>query len=440
MAELAARAGKRVALVERNEKVCTEASGAHHGWFHFGSLYSIFPNNQFMRTMVGGIDDLLDYYRGFPGLNVAIDEHGRLKLGNSAGAWIRDEPIEYIVAARNDPDFDLRRFTSMRDYLRKVAFTLGWDLTIKQFISRHQRFHKFDWRQGPASMHIPKAGWLDYSREVIHKPKDFGCVIDPDTHFKVIGFDRPMNARTIAKDLLASFVAQGGTLMRSCAFTGYERRGSLVAISTQGSTLEAENLVIAAGRWLNDVSGIRTSVVASPLLVAYPRVCEINWARLTPFTDRTINHLKHYANGQPYSLIGGGYFAAPDDQAAVEAAKRNLLRTAEHVFPQLRKCSVKEIYVSYKTEIVAKLGERNYQYFIRQHDRNVYALVPGKFSLAFSLAVNAFKQIYGEEPSRTPPRRPDTNIDALVYVPLHEQLVQKHLHSVGDRRHAVTGT
>jgi glycerol-3-phosphate dehydrogenase len=42
--EIFARSGRSVVLIERNDCLCGEASAAHHGWFHFGSLYSIFSS------------------------------------------------------------------------------------------------------------------------------------------------------------------------------------------------------------------------------------------------------------------------------------------------------------------------------------------------------------------------------------------------------------
>ena len=38
------------------------------------------------------------------------------------------------------------------------------------------------------------------------------------------------------------------------------------------------------------------------------------------------------------------------------------------VFPKLREANALETYLGYKTEIVAKSGERDYQYFIREVD------------------------------------------------------------------------
>jgi choline dehydrogenase-like flavoprotein len=93
VAEVFARCGHSVVLIERGERLCQEASAAQHGWFHFGSLYSILPQNQFLRTMVGGVEDLIAYYGGFPGMNIAVDRDGRLIFPSAPGAWFRDEPI-----------------------------------------------------------------------------------------------------------------------------------------------------------------------------------------------------------------------------------------------------------------------------------------------------------------------------------------------------------
>ncbi len=60
---------------------------------------------------------------------------------------------------------------------------------------------------------------------------------------------------------------------------------------------------------------------------------------------------------------------------------------AKSVFPGLKTAQVAETYVSYKTEIVAQGKERNYQYQLREIADNTYIALPGKFSLAFSLAV-----------------------------------------------------
>ncbi|WP_127076251.1 NAD(P)/FAD-dependent oxidoreductase [Rhodomicrobium lacus] len=400
IAEALARSGFDVLLVERNEKLCQEASASHHGWFHFGSLYSIFPQNQFLRTMVGGVEDLLDHYAGFPGLNIAITPEGRLAFPQTKGAWFRDEPIEYIVSARNDPDFDMRSFESVSAYARKVFFLMTWELAIKQFISRHQRFHKHDWSGGvAASQWIPRAGFADYSREVITKPDHPGINLDINTHFRIVGYDRPMRSAAIVTDLVRSFIGAGGTIEVGAEIEHVERLGQGARLTTAGGRrIEAANVVFAAGKWLGRFLSRQedVKVVASPLLVAWPAVADHHFVRMTPFVDRSVNHLHHEIGGRRYSVIGGGYFANPKDEAAVAHATEKLVEMARRVFPALADARIIETYQGYKTEIVAHSGERNYQYFIRQVGDGIHVVVPGKFSLAFSLAVNTVRRLTGK--------------------------------------------
>ena len=68
MAEMFARTECSVILIEKNEYVGSEASADHHGWFHMGSLYSIFKENIFSRTLIKGLEDVIQYYSHFNGM------------------------------------------------------------------------------------------------------------------------------------------------------------------------------------------------------------------------------------------------------------------------------------------------------------------------------------------------------------------------------------
>lgn len=433
-AELFARDGLSVLLVEKNQHVCSESSGSHHEWFHFGSLYAIFPSNDFMRTLVGGIDDLLAYYSDFPGMNLRVDQSGRLQVVDAPYAWIRDEPIEYIVTARNDPDFSLREFDSTIGYAKKLFFLLTWEFAIKQFISRHQRFHSFDWRSGQASEWVPRKGWWNYSRDVIFSVTDLDAALDRHTHFRVPGFDRPMNSSTIVGDLLRSFLQAGGELQVGTAVTDIRPTaggGAEVGLE-EGSRVYGRHVVITSGRTLNDFleeSDIRLKVVSSPLLVVYPAVCRQNFVRLTPFPEKTMNHLRHSADGKPYSLIGGSYYADLGDKEGTERAREELVTMARAAFPEVAKAEVIEPYESFKVEMTGGRFDRNYQYHVKELDSGVYAAVPGKFSLGFSLALNLFKTITGRTPSV---RRTVTNLDVSEYIaPVrHKKIVLDYLAQV----------
>lgn len=429
VAEIFARSGRGVLLLERNARLCQEASASQHGWFHMGSLYSIFLNNRFLRTMVGGVEDLRDYYSEFPDMNIRIDAGGRLCFEPRATGWFRDEPIEYIVAARNDPDFDLASFNGLRDYVKKLFFLMTWEMAIKQFISRHRRFHRHDWNGPvPASRWIPRAGFADYSREVITKPRFDDVDLDPDTHFRIVGYDRPMRAWAIVRDLVRSLIGSGGVIETGAEVERVERggRGARLVLA-DGRAVEAVRVIAAAGRWIARFvpSAVGVRVVASPLLVAYPAVAGQNFVRMTPFVERTVNHLHHEVGGRRYSVIGGGYYADPDDRDALHRVQHQLSAMAHKVFPRLRQAEIKEIYMGYKTELVPDRGERNYQYFIREIGNNLYAVVPGKFSLAFSLAVNTYKRLTGKEPARSVRLATDRQAAEFVDLERHARVVAR---------------
>jgi glycine/D-amino acid oxidase-like deaminating enzyme len=402
-AEMLARNGHSVVLFEKNDKLCQEASASQHGWFHFGSLYCMFPQPQFLRTLVGGVEDLIDHYSTAPGMNMRVSNSGDLYFDERPGAWFRDEPIEYIVAARNNPDFDLRRFDGIGNYLKKIFFLGTWEIAIKQFISRHRRFYKQDWRwrgDKSATVLIPGAGWGDYTRDVIEKPDNDRCTLDADTHFQVKGFDRPMVVRSIIGDLIGSFLAYGGRLEISCEVTAIDplAKGGKRLTTTNGPH-DAGHVVVAAGKWTSNVApDMKSKVVVSPLLVVYPAVNDRNFVRMTPFVDKSINHLHHRVGDRCYSLIGGGYSADPNNPLEIDTAVSQLTDMAKKVFPAIADAEITGTYMGFKTEISSKVGERNYQYIIRQVDEAMTAIVPGKFSLGFSLAVNLYRALTGKMP------------------------------------------
>ncbi len=57
-------------------------------------------------------------------------------------------------------------------------------------------------------------------------------------------------------------------------------------------------------------------------------------------------------------------------------------------------------YVGMKTEITFKNQPRSYLYHIANTDEGVWALIPGKFTLAFSMAPEFYRRIYKQNPKK----------------------------------------
>lgn len=75
----------------------------------------------------------------------------------------------------------------------------------------------------------------------------------------------------------------------------------------------------------------------------------------------------------------------------------------------------------------AESGQRNYQYHIQSLDDQVTALLPGKFSLGFSLAVNTFRKLTGKSPVRHNKKFESKYdyVDSVVM--LHQRMVSDHV-------------
>jgi len=427
-AEIFARSGFSVCLIEKNKQLCMETSGMHHEWFHFGSLYSIFPSNQFLRTTVGGIDDLLLYYRDFDGMNLRINGAGKLSTVKNENAWIRQDNLEYIITTTNNKDFKFTPSDHLRDLPYKIFMKFSWNKAIKQFVSRHNRFYKYDWRKGCASHYIPRAGWMDYSSDHIKEFNNRDVNLEPETHNSMMSYDSPMTAKNILTDLLRSYLSYGGEILMDSSVKRYKKISGNIHLEfgEKGGTISSKKVIFAAGKGIAEFlkGNFSVKTVVSPLLVTYPKVCSENIVRLTPFMEKTINHLKHYLGDKEYSLIGGGYFAPENDESAIKDVGEKLKIRALNIFPLLKDAKLLELYFGSKTEIISSKAKRNYLYHILELEENLYSIVPGKFSLAFSLAVNTYLKIQGHYPNTYVSY--DNRMDVSKYLGLmkHKSMVE----------------
>ena len=57
-------------------------------------------------------------------------------------------------------------------------------------------------------------------------------------------------------------------------------------------------------------------------------------------------------------------------------------------------------YNGVKAEIIIKNQPRNYLYHILDIDENVYGIIPGKFTLGFSIAPEFYRKIYKKNPDK----------------------------------------
>ena len=69
--EILSRNGHKVAIIEKNKLLASETTKDFHEWFHTGSLYTLLNDKRLaIRYSLGAIDDLLNFYSNFKGMNL----------------------------------------------------------------------------------------------------------------------------------------------------------------------------------------------------------------------------------------------------------------------------------------------------------------------------------------------------------------------------------
>ncbi len=421
-AEMLSRTSRRIMLIEKNSQVCKEASGEHHGWFHFGSLYSIFPASNFMGTLIKGTEDLLKYYKNFNNMNISIDKKGRLGIKENEKGWLLPEPIDYYIACGNDADFNLLEAISIKSIYNKLSRRIAWAYVIRKFVARHNQYYDYVWGEGKsAHIDIPKSSVFSHSKKQLKYINNTDINIDIGTHFSIKGFDHPMRAMRIAKDLLATYVANKGQLLLETQIDRIEKGSNCyILFAGEQEIARAIKVIVATGKYEELTKKYEKSVklikTISPLLITYPNVANNNFVRMTPFIEKTINHIYHKEGKNKYSVIGGGFYLSDTATESQKIEIENLLHAyAERTFPKFSQVQHREIYWGTKTEYVGEPTERNYQYFSKEIEKNIWIAIPGKFTLSFSLAVDLYYKLNG----KLPPENSndfDEKIDVSAYV------------------------
>lgn len=442
-AEALVRDGSRVALIEKHPQIALEASAEQHGWGQFGALYLNAVDKKVSEACLHNINTIRELYQGYPGNNLTIDSEGHLVSKNPENPenWYRDDSIFYYYP-------DSTEVPGLLDPSKRQ----DWDRTVLRVLSRTQEIAQHHWRQNaisldqsPEATHKIKAAHAaarQWKRFVVQKRPEGAIahlmcshhVISPeqlaqngkttsnlDKYTIIESHDRPMRSTKILQSIYSQFLRNGGTEFLSSEVVNYQEMDTgLIEITLKtGQKLWARDVVFTAGGGLESIQGTHMNTVMSPLLVVTPAVCPRNLVHLTPDKKWTINHIHHVdsSTGKTYSLIGNGDGVPPTDQQGIEASRLNLLDLATKLFPALKSIPEKDkkIYFGYKNEITQHAGERNYHFEVEELiPGKVLAAVPGKFTLAPSLARHVYQILHAGADVPTPQGSRDASpIDLL---------------------------
>jgi len=380
IAELLQRSGRSVLLLEAKDQVCSDSSAHQQGWFHTGALYAALPTNSFFRIMVGNLDDLFSYYSCFENMNLRV---GRNIYTSKLDGWFSNSMNLYAYASPKEREIPLAIKPLWWLAIKRAQRRLAWfeNLNFNEELSKQVRLI-----EKKVSVNLVKRdGDLGFDLEQL------SCVLKSR--------DRTMDSTLIATDLLRSFLGNGGEFKANARVKAIE--GGCV-VTERGESHRANHVVVASGHQASMLGGVDMKIYASPIVVAYPALTTVNFVRMTPKIDRTINHIYHRAGKYEYSLFGNALYydweRIKKDKAYKEEISQAVIKRIGKVFPGRMSQTKTKVYFGIKAEVVNSGQLRNYQYHIIDTENCTVAL-PGKFSLAFSLAVNLCKH-FGIEPLR----------------------------------------
>ncbi|PWT74106.1 MAG: hypothetical protein C5B60_07170 [Chloroflexi bacterium] len=375
IAELLQRSGASVVLFEKHRTLCAGASAEQQGWFHTGALYAALPQNSFCRTMVGNLDDLIDYYSGFPNMNLRIDKH---ISSTSQQGWFSNRTNFYAYASVQAVSWKWKLPWAVALYRAKRRMSWFETLDANKSLS-----HQLGFGTKPL-------------RYVLHdSPLDVNL---DDVAFVLKSRDRAMLTTLIAEDLLRSFLGAGGTLRMGTKIEAIEK-GHLVARQEylgEVTDYKVRHTVLATGQE-SPAFDRNVRVFISPLLVVAPALTDMNFVRMSPHMRDTINHVYHRDGQLDYSVIGNAvyYDTKQWTDSLSQEVRTHMIGVARRSLGQFDE-SRAALFFGSKTETVGSRSMRNYLY--RIIDRGAYTLaLPGKFSLCFSLATNLCRH-FGIEP------------------------------------------
>lgn len=369
LSEILTREGHSVVLIEKNEKLAGETTRDFHEWIHTGSLYTLIPDNLFtLKFLLGAIDDLLEYYGGFEGMNLIPTEKG-LKIKEIQNKWFNEHYIHF----------------KFRINKRKV--TIPWLIGVARAVFLIDRIKEHDWLRRRAGVTDPFKLKLSKIYPIFKTLLGY-----KEKFFDYRTTDFTTNSRNLLNDLLLYAIKNKLVVSASNEFLGYEKSGDNYIVNASKESFVVKNIVFSNGANVSKFvdSTVKTSY-APMAVIKNIKMNSPSFVELDYYPKNCINQLY---KGNGIGLIGGISFNNIDE---CEKYIDQVIEKHKQYNPDLE---LVHKYIGKKSEIILNNQPRNYLYHILEIDNNVWGIIPGKFTLAFSIAPEFYRRVFKKNPKK----------------------------------------
>ena len=364
LSEMLSRNGHSVIILEKNSKLASETTKEFHEWLHTGVLFSLVPDNfSTTRYLLGALDDLLEFYSSFGGMNITKLEQG-LQIRDEG--WFNKDWIYYNY--RNRPT------------------NPAWMYSVAKSILLSETISNHDWlrRHAGGDEIIAKLKTDKIIKKMlsIYKQKN--------KYISIKSSDFTINSRKLLAELLSAAMANGTKVYCENAFERISEYANYVKIRTQNGEYSAKNVVFCSPDLIAKLFGSKIKYGYAPMGV-FEGVPDDqkSFVNLDFYTRNCINLLR---KKDGLGLAGG---ITVNKQSDVKDYFDYVHSEHIKLNPSLRLINN---YVGVKKELVDANFKRNYQYHIQKNSERQWSVVLGKFSLFASLAVEFYRRVYSVNP------------------------------------------
>jgi len=372
LSEILTREGHSVALIEKKNKLASVTTREFHEWFHTGSLYTLLKDDmKTLKYVLGSLDDLLEFYSSFPKMNLKPTEQG-LKITDDDKGWFSPNYINFKYRLKN----------------RKLI--LPWLYAIARSIALIDGIRKHDWLRRRAGIleSVTAKYYLPIIKNLIKILMDNGKFCHVETT------DFTTNSRNLLKDMIAAAEGNGLEIFTNNELLKIENSNDNVIANCSNGNFQAKNMAVCLGGEIEKFSDLKINKSYAPIgVVKNINADAKSFVELDCFKKNCINII---TKGKSFGLIGGISLPKRDE---VKKYFDFVVEEHKKLNPDIK---ILEKYVSVKNEISQKKENRNYLFHINlsKNYKNVWSVIPGKFTLAFSMAPEFYRIVYKKNPRK----------------------------------------
>ena len=372
LCEILTREGHSVALIEKNNKLASETTREFHEWFHTGSLYTLLKDKmETLKYVLGSLDDLLEFYSSFSKMNLKPSENG-LKIIETEKGWFNENYINFKYRLKN----------------RK--FIIPWIYAISRSITLIDRIRRHDWLRRRAG--ILESLTAKYNISIFKNL--INIILSNKKFLKIKTTDFTTNSRYLLSDMITTAANNGLEIFTNNELIEIKNLNENVVANCNNGTFQAKNMVVCLGAGIEKFSDFKIKKSFAPIAVVKNiKPNSDSFVELDCFKKKCINII---TKSKSYGLIGGISLNQED-----EVEKYFDFMIGEHK-KQNPEIEVVKKYVGIKNEVSLNNENRNYLFHINSVSKykNVWSVIPGKFSLAFSLAPEFYRIVYKKNPRK----------------------------------------